>query len=1139
MQLTAICGRLPESRWRYSTKIMWKAMRLTVILLTVALMQVSAKSFSQEVSLNARRASLEKIFKEIESQTGYVFFYNKPVMEGTNTVSIEVEKAPLEFLLNELLKNQPLRYAIYNKTIIISRKTSGTPGITYNAPVQQEPVVKGIVLSKDGNGLLAGATVVNVKTKKTTLVDDKGRFTIAAKPGESLLITNVGYMPRSIIITEANRVTEFMVAMERSTSELDAIQVLAYGKTTKRFNTGNVTTVTAEEIAKNPVPNVLAALQHKVPGMFVQQQTGLPGGRFNVEVRGTTSFFQTPPLFIVDGVAYPGGSTLPFLEPFSGAGTNGDSRGLRGGNALNFLDPSMIESVDILKDADATSIYGSRGAYGVVLITTKKGKMGVPRLSATVRQSYNVRGTSPKLLNTEQYLMLRREAFANNNATPGISDYDLNGTYSQTSYTDWEKQVSGLYAPMFDGNLSYSGGSGNVNYLIRGNFSTQKNTQRDKGAYRNLGGGFDINTTSKNGKIFIDLSGNYSSTFSDLVSWDFALGSLPIRPPNAPALFNPDGSLNWTVDGKPTASNGALFDNPASALMILYKSIYNTFLTNLNVEYKPIPGMVIQLRGGYTVITGSELRAEPSVYFNPLSTPIPTEQANSQRLFSSSRTLTFDPNIRYGFKAGSEGKLNLTAGMTMQDQFDYSNTIRSSNFFSDAMLINPVFGDVQGVPTYTQTPNRYLGYFAAANYSWANKYIINLTGRYDGSTKFGKDKQFGTFGSVGGLWIVSEEPFFKSLRKVVSFLKFRGSYGTSGGDGIGNYGFIDRYSRVPGNSYQGTLALAPSSIANPNLQWETSKKAEGAIELGFLQDKIYVTASYYNTKTSNQLIAQPLSVVTGFETFQMNSPALIQNTGFELMVMTRNIKRKDFSWTTNMNFTVPRNKLLKYPDIKALTVNLNYEIGKSMNGIKLYRYAGVDPETGNRNFYNKAGVKGEYASFAGPSLDQLQDRTEFVDLTPKYYGGITNDFTYKNFSLGFSIGFTNRIGQNFISRNTFGFGLLPQNGSVELLNRWQKKGDITDIPRLTSNISTWLTQNNFGFSTGAYERATYARLNNLNFGYDLPKALLQRIHLTNVRVMAQGQNLLTVSKYKQLDPENLGAGTAPYRTYTAGLNISL
>lgn len=1101
-------------------------MRLTVILLTTVLMQVSASSFSQEVSLNVQRARLEKIFKAIEDQTGYVFFYNKPVLTGTALVSIEVNKAPLEFLLGELLKNQPLRYAIYNKTIIISRKEESTPNVAITLTPQQEPVVRGSVFIKEGGGLLSGATVVNIKTKKTVLVDEKGRFVIAARPGENLLITNVGFQPRLVMVTTANYFTEFAVLMDRSTSELDAVQVLAYGKTTKRFNTGNIVTVTAEEIARNPVPNVLSVLQHKVPGMFIQQNTGLPGGSFNVEIRGRTSFGNQAPLYIVDGVAYPAGSTLPFIDP--AFGTNGDSKGTRGGNALNFLDPSMIESVDVLKDADATSIYGSRGAYGVVLITTKKGKAGAPRLTASLRQSYNVRGSSPKLLNTEEFLMLRREAFANDGKTPGAADFDLNGTWPQDRYTDWQKEITGLYAPMFDGNVSYSGGSGNLNYLVRGNFSTQKNTQKDDGAYRNLGGGFDINSTSRNRKFYFDLSGGYSSTISDLVSWDFALGNLPLRAPNAPSLYLPDGRLNWETG-----------DNPANALNLIYKSVFNTFITNLAMEYRPISGMTIELRGGYTTIGGNELRAEPTTFFNPNSSASPAAQSNSTRLWSSKRTFTFDPNIRYSFKAGGDGRLTLNAGLTMQDVLDAENSIRGVSFISDAMLYNPAFAmdNANVTAMFNQTPNRYLGYFGSANYNWNNKYILNLVMRYDGSTKFGKNKQFGTFGSVAGAWIVSEESFFKPLREVVSFMKVRGSWGTSGGDAIGNYQFLDRYARAT-STYQGAMALMPSTLANLNLQWEMTRKGEVGLELGFLNDKVLLNANYYSNRTSNQLINQPLSSNTGFEAFIVNSPALIENTGFEAIITSRNINKKDFRWSTVVNFTVPRNKLLEYPNMEKFLINNNYVLGKSINGIKLYPYGGVSPETGKYTFY-KEGVLGEYDALVG-GLDQIRDRTEFVDLNPKYYGGITNDFSYRQLSLGFSIGITNRIGQNFIARQLTPPGFSAStNGSTVYLNRWQKKGDITDVPKMTTNLSAFVALNNYKFSTGAYENATYARLNNVNIGYDLPKALLQRAKLSNVRIMLQGQNLLTVSKYRDLDPENLGAGTAPYRTYTAGLNISL
>jgi TonB-linked SusC/RagA family outer membrane protein len=1101
-------------------------MRLTAILLLGACLQVAAKGNAQNITLTEKNAPIEKVFLSIEKQTSISFYYKVELLQQANKVTINVKNTPLKEALDLCFKDQPLTWEKIGNIIVVKAKPVTSPPLelTFTMPPADTALdVRGRVIFSVSEPV-HGATVTVKGTKTGTSTDKEGWFILKnINKTATLVITGVGVETEEAPLSGR---TILVILVKKRVSDLDQIQVVAYGTTSRRLNTGNVTTVTSEEIAKNPVTNVLQVLQYRVPGMFVQQQTGIPGGKFNVEIRGKATFGDQAPLYIIDGVAYPAGSPLPYVNPLYV--NNGDSKGLQGGNALNFIDPNQIESVEVLKDADATSVYGSRGAYGVILITTKKGKAGAPLLNISVNKSISVRGSSPDMLNTEDYIMLRKEALKNDNLTPGAFDYDLNGTWPLDRYTNWSKEFSGLYSPGLTSNISYSGGLGNITYLIRGNYNDQKTTQKDKGSFKNAGLGFDISSATANRKLLVDLSGSFSSTINDMKPWDFALGSLATQAPNAPPVFLPDGNLNWETG-----------DNAAKGLNLIFKRVENNLISNLRFEYRPLRNLVLSTNFGYNLITGKELRAEPTTFFNPAGTQSPASQSNSTLLNYTYRTATVEPNASYSTQLGSRGDLSVTAGATFQDILNNSSSIKGVNFITDAMLYNPSFASQTNITTsYTQFPDRYAGFFGIAKYNWANKYVLKVNGRYDGSTKFGAGNQWGLFGSVAGLWIFTEEKWFKNNVHFLSFGKLRASYGTTGGDKIPNYQFINRYYGYT-NTYQGRVGLDPSQLANPNLQWESAKKGEIALELGFLQDRILLTASYYKTETSNQLIPQPLSTVTGFGYYTVNSDALIRNTGLELTLLTHNIKNKNFSWTTNIVATMPRSKLVAFPGFDQVGVGSDYKLGESTNGKLLYKYDGVNPETGNYNFY-KNGVKGEFLPIFGPvQLDYNKDRTEFVDLNPKYFGSINNSFQYKKLSFGFTVAVVNRMGFNFMGQQMFIAGFSGTNTTTASLDRWQKPGDITDIPRATASINAFLLQNNFRYSTGAYTNATYARLSNVNLSYAFSGAFLKKAGIKALSIVLQGQNLLTISKYKDLDPENLGAGTAPMRTFSTGINCTL
>ena len=1094
-------------------------MKLTTLIILIGFLHVSAATYGQRININAHDITIEKLFKELKKQTGYSFLYKSGILKDQPTINVEISDATITDVLDKFLKNRPLDYLIIDKNIVIRRKA--------NAPVQENgPILYvGKVLNEDKKPL-AGVTI-KIKGAQIgqTVTNERGEFSIFVIAEDAVLqFSYIGYESQEI--SAKNLKNPLLIVLKASLSNLDQVQVTAYGTTTKRLNTGNITTVSGKEIAENPVPNVLQALQGRVPGLFIQQMTGQAASPYSINIRGQNSLQSVAnganqPLIIVDGVQYPGGK-LP-LQTF------GQNLSIVGSDALNYLDPQSIASVDVLKDADATAIYGSRGAYGVILITTKRGQPGEAKLTLNNYTGVSVRGTTPKLLNLQQYLDMRREAFKNDNATPGPNDFDVNGTWPQDRSTDFQHVLTGSHAITSSTNATYSGGAGNISYLIGGNYNVQNNVERNAGDNKSVGLNFNLNSTSKNGKFSITLVNSYSSTINTEAPVDFSFltSQSAIGAPNAPSFTNPDGSLNWNDYPQ----------NPLAALNQIHKNVTNNLTSSTQLKYKPVNGLTLNASFNYNKIFGREQLIQPSSFFNPNT----TFSTNSDLNLYDQSTWTFEPNANYTRKLGAKGTLSVTAGGTLQGYSGSYDITYGSNFISDALLYDPTSAQKNSISTsYNQTLRRYLGYFGIINYNWDNKYIIDLNGRRDGSSKFGINNQFGSFGSVGAAWIISEESWFKNSLPFISFAKLRGSYGTVGGDGIADYLTLNTYTKA--NTYETNLGLAPTGLANPYLQWEKDLKKEIGLNLEFLKGAISFEGDYYDTRVSNQLTPQFLSSVTGFTSITLNRDAVIHSYGFEFVLTTHNIQSKNFSWTTVINGTVPKSILVSFPGL-ATVGNTNLVIGKSVNGVREYKYAGVNPQTGTYNFITRNGALTDGSPFSGlPALNQSLDKTQFIDLNPKFYGGITNSFRYKNFSLDVLISITDRMGRNSLGQETFPPGLFAGSGfnpTTAVLKRWQKPGDITNVAKFSQSIFSFFPYGTFEQSAGAYSNATYGRLQNLNLSYVFPASIAKRAGLSALKIYVQGQNLFTVSKYGDLDPENLGAGMAPLLIITGGITLTL
>jgi len=1099
-------------------KTLLLGVKLAALLILTACLQVSAKvANAQKLSISFHNGSLEKLFAEIEKKTQYVFFYDATILKGTKPVTVDMKEASVEEILQSSLKGQALDYAIHDRTIFVKKETIKPISTSKGGSDESGPIaVSGIVQSEAGIPL-AGATIYIKRLNKSGLTNAAGEFVLKNVPsGEyEVEFTFIGYEPYRMVVNVADHQGAISVRMKQSQNSLDQTVVRGYYTTTNRLNTGNVTTVKADDIAKQPVSNPLAALEGRVPGLVITQTTGAPGGGFTVQIRGQSSIINgNDPFYVIDGVPY-SSQTLGLINST-----------LKNGNPLNFINIADIESIEVLKDADATSIYGSRAANGAILITTKKGKIGKTRFDINACTGYGEVTRNLELMDTKQYLEMRHEAFFNDGVTPTISNAPDLVFWDTTRYTNWQKVFLGNTAHYDDAQASVTGGTGNTQYLFGGGYHRETAVfpvvLPNQGSDQKVSGHVNVTTSSENKRLKVSLNASYVSDVNTVQPFDFQFSSLNI-PPDAPPIYNPDGSLNWAPV---QAGQRGTWGNPFARLFQTYKGTSSNIVANSVISYSLFRGLDIKTSLGYTNTQTNEVFTSPTTVSDPAN-----HVASGTSSFNATNVHSWivEPQADYRLNLG-RGTLSTLVGLTFQQNSTAAQKISASGFLNDALLQN-----MQSATTLSSTSAsalyKYSAGFARLNYNWEDKYILNLTARRDGSSRFGPGNQFNNFGALGAAWIFSNEGFFKRNISFLSFGKLRGSYGTSGNDQIGDYKFLDLYS-VTQYPYQAMQGLYPNSLFNPNLAWELDKKLEGGIELGFLKDRILINASYFRNRSNNQLVTTPLSFVTGFNSIPANLPALVQNTGLELLVNTINIKSKNFRWSSSFNISIPRNKLVAFPGLATSTYKNQLVIGKPITAIKVFHLVGVNDTTGLYQFATSKGGPSYYPDF-------LLDNNYFINTAPKFYGGFQNSFQYKGVALDILVQFVKQTGTNILSNE---FAGAQFNEPVALLNRWQKQGDQKRYQQFSQNTSgdPYTQWQFYALSSDfLYTDASFIRLKNLSLSYTIPQALREKWHIQNLRVYIQGQNLLTFTKYLGSDPESQGTGLPPLRVWTAGFQISL
>jgi TonB-linked SusC/RagA family outer membrane protein len=1088
MQLTDILhsGSLTE---RYLTRKLFRVMRLTTVLTFIACLHVAAKSNGQTITLDMKNVPVQKIIKEASRQSGVSVISSEDMFANTAPVSISVKNATIEEVLNQCLKNQPFTYSFEGKIIVI--KPLSTPdlsrGVISPSPdslsTLPPPIdIHGHVTDSLGAPLV-GASITVKGSRKGTETDSKGDFTIyGVSDNATLTVSFTGYVKKQYKISGNNSIS---VSLSKSTDPLDAVQIIAYGTTTKRLSVGNITTVTAETIEKQPVQNVLLALQSQAPGLFITQANGMNGGGVTVRIQGQNSIAGgNDPFYVIDGVPYASQLLVTnFDGVLGGAGATGSGPyGISNGSPFNYLNPADIESVEILKDADATAIYGSRAANGAILITTKKGKAGAARFNLNLQQGYSEVGHFAAMMNTRQYLDMRYQAFHNDGidwTQPGVSANDLK-VWDTTRNTNWQKTLIGGTAQYTNITGSLSGGSAFVQYLVSGTYNRQ--TTVFPGSFADQKGSlhFSLTSASANQKFHLTFSGSYMIDDNKLPSSDLTQQAV-LTEPDAPALYNKDGTLNW----EPDANGVSTWHNPlATYSLATFERKTNNLISNAVLSYSIIPGLDIKTSFGYTDMRLSDYTPYPLTTVPPEDRQYASLASNFSN--STANSWIVEPQLTYRRNI-SRGKLDLLFGGTIQQNQANETSLQGVGYASEQLM-----QDLSAATTIYPIGSSFVQYkyaalYGRANYVWEDKYILDLTGRRDGSSRFGSANEYHDFWSVGAGWIFSDEEPFKN-NKILSFGKLHGSYGTTGNDQIGDYQFLSLYypTYAQGLTYQNTSGLSPAQFSNPNLQWEETHKLQGGIDLGFMNNRILLNAVYALNRSSNQLLSTILPQFTGYGAVTANLPATVQNSDWEFTLNTINIKSKDFNWTSRLNFTIPQNKLVAFPSLATSPYSYTYVIGQPLSLVRVNHFIGVDPATGQYEFADKKGNPTTTPTFP-TSFTDPEDFNIIKNLTPKFYGGFQNTFSYKGIQLDFTFGFVKQLGRNYSYYN--GTPTTPgafysgnSNQLTTVLNHWQKPGDVAPV-------TAYSTQFSYGIgymqsSDYAYTDASYLRLQNVSLSAD-------------------------------------------------------
>ena len=1100
--------------WRKLNQ-MKRVMKCTAIFLLAASLQVNAIGYAQKITINGKNMSTQKIFKEVNRQAGFNFFYSDALLAQGSKISLNLHDASIEEILKVCFKDLPVTYSIVDKTIVLKPKEKSVdPSATVatNSIVADPPAIDidGSILDGKGNPL-AGVSIVVKGTKQGTTTDVLGKFSLSLNDANAiLLISTVGYVAQEIPLKGK---TLIKVVLVESTSEIDKVVVVGYGTQIRKNLSSSISTVDPKNLNTVSANSFEAALQGQAAGVQVTQSSALGGSAVSIRIRGASSVVgSSEPLYVIDGIPVESGS-IASNNPGSLL-SNYSLQTAANTNVLASLNPSDIESIEILKDASAAAIYGSRGANGIVLITTKKGKVGKTQVHAAVTYGRSEAVHKPSFLTGTQYIELAQEAWVNSGnkiddfwTKSGVLVDGLTKEKAMETNTNWVDQTL-QKGEMKDYNISLSGGDAKTNFYLSAFLKDEKTILLGNNYKRY---GTRLNIEHKMNKIVTVGAKMLVSHVDDHqvpTAWAGGSGMITERLPIWP-VYKDDGSYFYLSPTHPRATIDLRKIN------LLSNQIYGSWYAKVKIMNG------LNFRSEYGL---NQLSSDDFHYIDGRVTW--GNKTASSKVLGNSTSWNLNNSLNYVKQFGSHN-LDVLVAAEAQKSLIKSSSMIGETFFNTALQL-PQDASTK-LSSYFETGNAFTSYIGRINYDYKGRYLLSLSARSDASSRFAKNNQRGYFPSASVGYNLSEEDFFAPIKKVFNFFKLRASYGIVGNAGIGNHAYYTSYKTV---TYNGVTGLTLNNLGDDRLGWEKTAQLDLGLTWEMFDGRISGEVDYYDKQTSNLLLAYPVSQLTGVSQVLKNVGEL-SNKGIDIGIKTVNIKTKNFTWQTSINLNQNENKLLKIRDgvEGGLTISQglgNYSVmpGMPVGILQMVEWKGVDPATGEDTYlevstgstlrYSEIITK--YKNFA--AFDRA-NKGYFGRPWPKYTGGINNSFTWKNWNLNVLFTFVSNINFSYgdIKRMEDPFGSYKINPAVYFLNRWQNPGDITNVSKLSTQNINWAP------TTEQLYNTDFIRLKDLTLGYTFnPKKANSPFR--GLRCYVRGSNLLTFTKAPDMfwDPEFMGVG---------------
>jgi TonB-linked SusC/RagA family outer membrane protein len=1100
----------------------------------------------RKISVKAESQTIESVLDQLEKQLNVRFVYSPSLIGANRRVTIQVADKPLTQVLDELLSPRKIVYEVRNNRVILSQVKSTAA----NVPVS------GRVTDSKGEGI-PGVTVLVRGTTIGTSTDASGAYTLSVPEGSTLVFSSVGFTTQEIPVTGANN--SLAVSLKESAKDLGEVVVVGYGTQERQSVTGAVASVSGRQIAAQPVSDASQAIQGRAAGVTVTQNSGAPGGAggTSIRVRGITSSGNNSPLFVVDGFPLPAAV---------------DGNGQATGTEINSINPNDIESIDVLKDAASTAIYGLRAANGVVIITTKRGKAGVSNVSLDAYVGQQRVWREIPMLNASQFATLNNEARTNGGLAL-IPKYANPSSLGEG--TNW---LDAIFRPARIQNyaVSATGGSEKARYAVSAGFFQQDGTI--------INNDFKRFTLRANGDIALSKRFRIGNTLAVTHQEEHALNNnnnefsgviqLALQAPPTAPVYNADGSFYEF-----TSADNYGEENPVTAARRPnIKNNTNRITATFFAELEPVKGLRFRTNVGTDLLFQQNDGFFPSIVG---SSKYPASQANLYSNSNYNPSYLIENTATYSNVIAEKHSLTVLLGQSAQ-QFNYSylGATRTGYSRNDLQVINQ--GPINALigNSGSNGYSRLLSYFGRVNYEFAGKYLFSAIGRFDGASYFAQENAIGFFPGVSAGWRISEEEFMKG-NTTVSNLKLRGGYGKVGNPlNAGTFQYLSTINSsnfsnngVPGTAYvfgsgsqNVNTGAAPTRLRNSNLVWENNTQYNLGIDVGLFNERIQANIDLYTRKSPNLIASVPVSSVSGtIENINQNAASSV-NRGIDLAITTANFvsNSNGFTWSTTLNFSLYRNNL------ESLGNGTPYFGQSTRGGGSVVRYAAGVPfgsfygyvadglfqtqdelaalnaksPTGFYQFSGTAPGDIKYKDLNGDGVVNAQDQTYIGNPNPDFTYGLNNTLSFKGFDLNvFLQGSQGNDVYNLNRYYTEGGIYGSSNASTLALERWTGPNTSNYVPRAVAGDPN----QNLRISSHYVENGSYMRIKLLTFGYTLPKDLFAKlVAVQRVRVYVSAQNLVTFTKYKGFDPElgnqggSFGVDRGIYpqsRVLLAGLNI--